>query len=218
VVDVDLGVEEGEILCIWGPSGSGKTTLLNLLGCLDRPDSGSLLLGGSQLVGLPEKKLSLLRRDCFGFIFQRFHLLDYLTVLDNVALPLYYAGVGLWERRLRARELLDRVGLAHRADFHPGQISGGEAQRAAVARALVNRPLVVLADEPTGELDSANTAGIVSLIQDLNRQSGQTFVIVSHNPLLAQAAIRTLNMKDGRLLAPPGPEVTDPGASLPLPT
>lgn len=195
---VSMSVEAGEVVCVLGRSGSGKSTLLNLLGCLDRPTSGRLWIGGDEVSAMRDGARVRVRRERVGFVFQSFNLVESLTAAENVALPLRYAGVGR-ERIARARGVLERVGLPHRADFLPSQLSGGEQQRVALARALVGEPLLVLADEPTGELDSATAADIAALIDELRRTHNTAFVIVTHDEKLAAAASRVLRMEDGRL-------------------
>ena len=191
-------VAEGEFVAIVGPSGAGKTTLLNLLGCLDVPSSGTLSLAGEPIHRLTERARTLWRRQHLGFVFQHFSLIPTLTVAENVALPAVFAG-----RRAAARvdELVRRVGLTARRDHRPDQLSGGEMQRTAIARALINQPRLLLADEPTGNLDTATGAAIIALFQELNA-AGLTIIAVTHNPALAAAATRQLHLHDGRILAP----------------
>lgn len=196
---VNLEIEKGEILCIWGRSGSGKTTLLNMLGALDRPTVGKVYFLENNLAYIEENELSKLRRDKIGFVFQQYNLVPHLTALENVALPLKYAGAPGKIMIKRAKELLERVGLADRAGFYWSELSGGEAQRVAIARALVNNPEIVLADEPTGELDTETSAHLVQLIKDLNRETGKTFVIVTHDTIITQVSSRTLVLKDGQI-------------------
>lgn len=196
---VSLEVKEGEILCIWGRSGSGKTTLLNLLGCLDRPTSGKIFLENEELTSLPERKLPLIRRRGFGFIFSPFNLISHLTALENVALPMKYSKIPLKERKARALNELCRLGLDKRVFFYPSQLSGGELQRVSIARALVTRPRIVLADEPTGLLDSRTAGDFASLIRESNKTLGQTTLIVSHDEILRDIAHRVLVLQDGRI-------------------
>jgi len=196
VDDVDLDIAAGETVAVTGPSGCGKSTLLHLLGGLDRPDAGQVTLSGRQLDRLGERGLARLRRDAVGFVFQGFHLMDELTAVENVELPQLLAGRSARGARRRALELLDRTGLADRAKFFPSALSGGQRQRVAVARALANDPLVVLADEPTGNLDSAATLEVLGLFDDLH-QAGQTLVIVTHDSRIAAAADRLIAMSDG---------------------
>jgi ABC-type lipoprotein export system ATPase subunit len=193
---VDLEVAQGETVAIMGPSGCGKSTLLYLLGGLDRPTGGEIWLDGQDLSRLSERGLARLRREAIGFVFQAFHLMDELTAVENVELPALLAGRSPRAARRRAEELLDRVGLADRAKFLPTQLSGGQRQRVAVARALVADPLVVLADEPTGNLDSAATREVLRLFDQLH-QAGQTLVIVTHDPRIAATADRMISMRDG---------------------
>jgi putative ABC transport system ATP-binding protein len=213
LVHVDLTVLAGEMLAIMGPSGSGKSTLMNVLGCLDRPTSGSYLFEGREVARLPKGELSALRLSAFGFVFQGFQLIARTTALDNVALPLVYAGVAPGERRNRAREALARVGLAGREEHTPAQLSGGQQQRVAIARALVNEPRLVLADEPTGALDTRTSIEVLGVIQALNR-SGITVVIVTHEPDIAAYAGRRIVVRDGRILADERQTPRDAAADL----
>jgi putative ABC transport system ATP-binding protein len=196
---VDLDVVAGESVAIIGPSGCGKSTLLYLLGGLERPTSGTLRFTGEQLERLPEAKLARLRRRSLGFVFQAFHLVDELTATENVELPLLLAGASPHQARERATELLARVGLADRAGHLPSALSGGQRQRVAIARALANEPAVVLADEPTGNLDSAATADVLRLFEQLH-VDGQTLVLVTHDERIAATADRLLTMRDGALV------------------
>jgi putative ABC transport system ATP-binding protein len=196
VDDVDISVTQGETIAIMGPSGCGKSTLLHLLGGLERASGGEAELAGSRLDTLGERGLARLRRTAVGFVFQAFHLVDELTARENVELPALLAGRSPRAARQRALELLDRVGLADRAAFMPAALSGGQRQRVAVARALSNDPLVVLADEPTGNLDSAATLDVLRLFDSLH-QDGQTLVIVTHDPRIAATADRMITMRDG---------------------
>jgi putative ABC transport system ATP-binding protein len=197
---VDLTIVPGEYLSIEGPSGSGKTTLLNLLGLLDVPSEGRVLWQGAPVEGLPERERTRLRRTGIGFIFQRFYLLPTLTALENVELPLQAAGVSGTDRRRRAQSLLAQVGLGDRERSFPHQLSGGEEQRVAIARALANAPQLVLADEPTGELDSVRAKQVLDLLEDAHRRSGVAVVVVTHNPTVAARATRHLVMRDGRVV------------------
>ncbi len=199
VDEVDLDVAPTETVAIMGPSGCGKSTLLHLLGGLERPTGGELLLAGSRLDKLGERGLARLRRTAVGFVFQAFHLIDELTARENVELPALLAGRSPRAARRRALELLDRVGLADRATFLPAALSGGQRQRVAVARALSNDPLVVLADEPTGNLDSAATLDVLRLFDSL-RSAGQTLVIVTHDSRIAATADRLISMRDGAFI------------------
>ena len=196
VDEVDLEVAPGETVAIMGPSGCGKSTLLYLLGGLDRPTAGEIWLDGQDITRMSERALARLRRDAIGFVFQAFHLMDELTAVENVELPALLAGRSPRAARKRADELLERVGLADRAKFLPTQLSGGQRQRVAVARALVADPLVVLADEPTGNLDSAATREVLRLFDQLH-QAGQTLVVVTHDPRIAATADRMISMRDG---------------------
>ena len=196
--DVDLRIDAGDCVAITGPSGSGKSTLLSILGCLDRPTDGDYRLDGLPVATLDDVELSRMRNRSIGFVFQSFHLIPQLTVAENVETPLLYAGVPAEAWRERALRVLDRVGLAHRATHRPSELSGGEAQRTAIARALVLEPPLVLADEPTGNLDTATGEEIASLLQDLNRE-GRTLVLVTHNEALAARANRQVRLRDGRL-------------------
>jgi putative ABC transport system ATP-binding protein len=197
---VSLEIGAGEKLAIMGPSGSGKTTLLSILGCLDRPSSGRHLFDGKDVATLGDDELSRLRNRAVGFVFQSFHLIPQLTVAENVETPLLYAGAPLDEWRPRALAALARVSLGHRADHRPSELSGGEAQRAAIARALVTAPRLLLADEPTGNLDSATGEEIAALIDELHA-AGATVVLVTHNEALGRRAPRVLRLRDGRVEA-----------------
>jgi ABC-type lipoprotein export system ATPase subunit len=196
VRDVDLHVEEGETVAIMGPSGCGKSTLLHLLGGLDRPDAGQIHLAGMRVDLLGERALARLRRDTVGFVFQAFHLMDELTAVENVELPALLAGRSPRRARAKALELLDSTGLADRAGFLPSALSGGQRQRVAIARALANDPLVVLADEPTGNLDSSATLDVLRLFDSLH-VAGQTLVVVTHDSRIAATADRLIAMRDG---------------------
>jgi putative ABC transport system ATP-binding protein len=196
---VDLDVSPGETLAVMGPSGCGKSTLLHLLGGLDRPTSGEVWLGGRRVDGLSEKALARLRRDAIGFVFQAFHLMDELTAAENVELPALLAGRSPRAARRQALGLLDRVGLGDRSSFLPSALSGGQRQRVAIARALANEPLIVLADEPTGNLDSSATVDVLRLFEDLHT-AGQTLVIVTHDSRIAATADRMITMRDGALV------------------
>ncbi|PTL84188.1 ABC transporter ATP-binding protein [Vitiosangium sp. GDMCC 1.1324] len=197
---VDFSVEAGEFVAIMGSSGSGKSTLMNILGCLDRPTAGQYLLDGQDVSRLDRNDLAIVRNRTLGFVFQSFNLLARTTALENVELPMLYAGVPARERRKRAREALERVGLGARLDHHPRQLSGGQQQRVAIARALVSRPRVILADEPTGNLDSRTSVEVMALFQEL-RHEGITLVLVTHEPDIAGYAGRVVVVKDGRILS-----------------
>jgi putative ABC transport system ATP-binding protein len=190
-------VQAGDYLAIVGPSGSGKSTLMHLLGGLDRPTSGRLLLGGRDVSTLSAGELAQLRNEVIGFVFQSFHLLPRTSALDNVGLPLIYRGIRRSERRRRAREMLSLVGLAHRVDHRPNQLSGGEQQRVAIARALVTDPSVLLADEPTGNLDSKAGDAVLNLLETLNAERGVALAIVTHDAAVAGRARRRVSMRDG---------------------
>jgi putative ABC transport system ATP-binding protein len=198
--DVNLSIERGEFVAISGSSGSGKSTLMNLLGCLDSPSRGSYLLGDRDVAKLSRIELARVRNEFIGFVFQNFNLLARTSAADNVELPLIYAKVPIAERHKRAKEALDRVGLSHRAGHHPSQLSGGQQQRVAIARALVTRPPLILADEPTGNLDSVTSEDIMKLLTELQR-SGMTIVFVTHEPDIAAYAARKLLLKDGAVIA-----------------
>jgi putative ABC transport system ATP-binding protein len=197
---LDLHVPRGQVLAIMGPSGSGKSTLLGLIAGLDSPSGGSIQVDGQEITRLSEDELALLRGRKMGIVFQSFHLIPNLTALENVALPLELSGDFTGDPMTRARELLAAVGLAERAHHYPVQLSGGEQQRVAIARAFAPRPAVVLADEPTGNLDSATGAGVIELMFRLNREQGTTLVLVTHAPELAARADRVVHLRDGRIV------------------
>jgi putative ABC transport system ATP-binding protein len=198
--DVNLTVERGEFVAITGSSGSGKSTLMNILGCLDSPTRGSYLLGGRDVAQLSRVELARVRNEQIGFVFQNFNLLARTSAAENVELPLIYAQVPPAERHARAREALERVGLANRAGHHPSQLSGGQQQRVAIARALVTRPPLILADEPTGNLDSVTSTEIMKLLTEL-QGSGMTIVFVTHEADIAAYAARKLSLKDGAIIS-----------------
>jgi putative ABC transport system ATP-binding protein len=198
---VDLTIGQGEFVAIVGPSGSGKSTLMHLLGCLDHPSSGTFRLAGRNVEDLTDDQLADVRNRHIGFVFQQFNLLAYLSAWRNVELPLVYAGVDRHERRERALAALDDVGLGDRADHRPGELSGGQQQRVAMARALVTEPALILADEPTGNLDSASTADVLELLGELHR-SGRTIVLITHEPDVALRAERVVALRDGRVVTP----------------
>ena len=203
--DVSMDIEEGEFVSIIGPSGSGKSTLMHILGCLDTPTSGTVRLDGRMIQDASPRELALIRNRKIGFVFQFFNLLPKLTVLQNVELPMVYAGVPKKERRRRAMEALEAVGLQDRWAYRPNQISGGQQQRAAIARALVNNPRIILADEPTGNLDTQAGQTILRLFQELNRR-GRTIVLVTHDPEIAAQVPRRIEIRDGRLISGAFPE------------
>jgi putative ABC transport system ATP-binding protein len=196
---IDLDIADGEFVAIMGPSGCGKSTLLNVIGMLDSPTSGSYVFNGMEVAGLPEGKLAEVRKHNIGFIFQSFNLVDELTVRENVELALLYHNVPAAERRRRCDEVMDKVGIGHRAKHRPSQLSGGQQQRVAVARALVGNPKLILADEPTGNLDTQHGDEVMKMLQALNRE-GSTIVMVTHSPGHADYAGRVVNMLDGRVL------------------
>jgi putative ABC transport system ATP-binding protein len=196
--DASLRVADGDFIAIAGPSGSGKTTLLQIMGCLDRPTSGQVLLDGRDLGTLSDGERTRLRLETFGFVFQRFHLVSVLTAIENVAVPLEALGVDADERYERARKLLEQVGLSERINFPPSRLSGGERQRVAIARAAANQPRFVLADEPTGALHSEDKARVIELFRRLNR-AGQTIVMVTHDPEMARLADHRMEIRDGVL-------------------
>lgn len=196
--DISLHVEEGEYLAIMGPSGSGKSTLMNIIGCLDLPTKGTYVLNGENVLGMKEAALANVRLQTIGFVFQTFQLLPRQTALDNVALPLIYAGISKKERRKRAAAALERVGLEDRMDFVPNQLSGGQKQRVAIARALVNNPKILLADEPTGALDSKSSQQVMELFGKLNTE-GVTVIMITHDSNIAQCAKRIVDIFDGEI-------------------
>jgi putative ABC transport system ATP-binding protein len=202
---ISVTIEPNEFVAIVGPSGSGKSTLMHILGCLDVPTSGSFRLAGHDVSQLDEDRLADVRNLLIGFVFQQFNLLAYLPAWRNVELPLVYAGVGADERRDRAHEALAKVGLANRADHTPGELSGGQQQRVAVARALVTEPALILADEPTGNLDSTSTEDVLGLMDDLHRE-GRTIVLITHEHDVAARAQRTIHVRDGRIWSPDATE------------
>jgi len=196
--NVNLEVGEGDLVAVMGPSGCGKSTLLNLMGLLDAPSRGTVSLGGREVGSLPDRERSRHRNREIGFVFQTFHLIPELSVLDNVEIPLLYRRTSASERKSQALAALDRVGLSSRVHHYPSQLSGGQQQRVAIARAIVGRPRLLLADEPTGNLDSQMGDEIMGLIEGLNREDGATVVMVTHDPRLAERAHRTVRLFDGR--------------------
>lgn len=197
--DINLRIDDGEFVAVMGPSGCGKSTLLNIIGLLDNPSEGSYLLNGQEVARLTEDERTGLRRGTIGFVFQSFNLIDEMTVYENVELPLIYAGVPAKERRERVEALLDRMKMSHRAKHYPQQLSGGQQQRVAIARAVVTRPQLILADEPTGNLDSAHGKEVIGLLAELNRE-GTTIVMVTHNSHDAASARRIIHLFDGHIV------------------
>ena len=218
---VSLTIHPGDYVAIIGPSGSGKSTLMHLLGGLDQPSGGRLVIGGRDVASLSAPEMATLRNETIGFVFQSFHLLPRTSAVENVALPLVYRGVGARQRRERAAAMLGRVGLGHRLDHRPNQLSGGEQQRVAIARALVTDPAVLLADEPTGNLDSVTGESVLTLLEELNVSSGVAVVLVTHDREVAQRAARQILIRDGVIQSdsavvdrrPPAPTVVDPTAT-----
>lgn len=195
---LDLNIEQGEYVAIMGPSGSGKSTLLNMLGCLDRPTSGTYRLADEDVSGLDDDELSMIRSSQIGFIFQSYNLIAQLNVIENIEVPMYYQGVGEQASKRRARELAEMVGLGDRIKHRPSELSGGQQQRVAIARSLANNPVIILADEPTGNLDSESGAEILSILNDLHSQ-GKTLIVVTHDDNIAANAERIIQLFDGRI-------------------
>ena len=195
---IDLDIRKGEFAALMGPSGSGKSTLMNILGCLDRPTTGSYKLDGEEVAGLSDDALAVTRNKKIGFVFQNFNLLSRITALENVALPLVYAGVGRRERLARAQHFLEAVGLGDRGDHLPSELSGGQRQRVAIARSLVNDPHIIMADEPTGNLDTKSTKEIMEIFEHMH-EMGRTIILVTHEPEIAACASRQLLVRDGRI-------------------
>lgn len=197
--DIDLEIKLGEFTAIIGPSGSGKSTLMNILGCLDRPTSGEYYLHGKDISNLSDDQLAEVRNKHIGFVFQSFNLLPRISAQENVALPLIYAGVETKERMQQAAKLLERVGLGDRMHHRPNELSGGQKQRVAIARALINNPSIIMADEPTGNLDSKSSVEIMEIFKELN-DSGKTVIVVTHDPEIAEQAKRIITVRDGKLI------------------
>ncbi|MCL5961743.1 MAG: ABC transporter ATP-binding protein [Chloroflexi bacterium] len=205
---VNLSIDRGEFVAIVGRSGSGKSTLLNMLGCLDRPTAGTIIIDGEDVTKVPKGRLPAIRRDKIGFVFQQFNLIPTLSAQENVMLPLKYAGISYRLRKERAKKALEMVELRERLDHRPSELSGGEQQRVTIARALVGNPALILADEPTGELDSQLAVAIIDMMRDLGRAYGQTFVIVTHDVLVANETERVIRLQDGKVISD---EKTDNG-------
>lgn len=199
--NINLDVRKGEFLAVMGPSGCGKSTLLNVMGLLDMPNSGKIIIDGKETVNMKDKELAKFRNENLGFVFQSFHLINSLNVLDNVELPLLYRKVGARERRKLAEEVLARVGLSHRMRHFPTQLSGGQSQRVAIARAVIGNPSIILADEPTGNLDSKMGAEVMDLLHQLNKEDGRTIVMVTHDESKAKETNRTIRFLDGRQIS-----------------
>lgn len=196
--NVNISVKKGEFVAVMGPSGCGKSTLLNIIGMLDKPTTGTVTINGTSGEGMKDSEMAEFRNKTIGFVFQSFHLIQSLNVIDNVEIPLLYSGMGAKERRKRAEELLRKVGMSHRMRHMPSQLSGGQCQRVAIARAMACNPEVILADEPTGNLDSKMSAEIMQLLLDLNEKEGRTIVMVTHNEQQAKQAHRIVRFFDGR--------------------
>jgi len=211
---VSFTIQKGEMVAIMGPSGSGKSTLMSIIGCLDVPSSGEYRLDGEPVSQMDDHDLANVRGRKIGFVFQQFNLLPRTSALDNVMLPLIYAGTKNGEKRARSVHALERVGLGNRLEHHPNELSGGQQQRVAIARALVNEPAILLADEPTGALDSKTGAEIMALFQNLHRESGQTVILVTHDMFIARHTGRIIRLSDGQILSDePNPEPLQAGAN-----
>ncbi len=206
---LDLEINEGEFTAIVGPSGSGKSTLMNIIGALDKPTSGSYELNGTDISQLDDSELSEIRNREIGFVFQNFNLISRTNAIENVELPMLYAGVGRKERRKRAEELLELVGMSDRADHNPNELSGGQKQRIAIARALVNTPSIILADEPTGALDSATGRMVMDIFHKLHKEEKKTIILITHSPELASETERILTINDGNIVSDSKGGVTD---------
>lgn len=213
--DIDLEIRDGEHVSLMGPSGSGKSTLLNVIGCLDRPTSGTYVLDGKNVTHLTDQELSMVRRHRIGFVFQFFHLVSRLDAAGNVELPMVFAGIPRPERSQRVASALESVGLAHRSRHRPAQLSGGERQRVAIARAVVLGPSILLADEPTGNLDSKSGTEIMDLIERMNREQGLTLIVVTHDPQIGQRARRVISLRDGAIAAAPSSSSSAAAAAAP---
>jgi putative ABC transport system ATP-binding protein len=196
---VSFSIEPGEYVSIMGPSGSGKSTCMNLIGCLDHPSAGEIRIDGADTSRMKETELAALRNRTVGFVFQQYHLIPHMNVLENVMLPLRYQGLTLRERRERSREILDRVGLGDRLSHRPHELSGGQKQRVAIARAMVTQPALILADEPTGALDSETGRSVLDLFIDINRRGGTTIIIVTHDNDIGNTARRRIHIRDGKI-------------------
>jgi len=196
---IDLEIVEGEFIALMGPSGSGKSTLMNIVGCLDRPSGGQFSLLGQNISRTSDEELARIRREELGFIFQTFNLIGRISVLKNVEVPMMLSGVARERRRSRALQLLESVGISHRSDFSPSNISGGERQRVAIARALANDPKIIIADEPTGNLDLKNSEEVMKILSSLNRD-GRTIIMVTHNPEITGNCSRVIRLRDGRIM------------------